>query len=574
MKICAYCHTEMHDGAVICKGCGKPFRSQGAPGYDRQEDPTVGVFGRQGQEERGTSVLSNAQGAEAGTSVLTEGMNNMEPGGPQYGGGQQFQGGPQFQGGMSGGMNGGMGPGGPQYGGGQQPQSGPQFQGGMSGGMGPGGPQIPNGPQRNPDQPPVSGKKQKKAGKSKKGLIIGIITFLVLAAAGTLLFLFVIRPKMIRDKADKLMNDGKYDEAIAEYEKLKDPEEYITECKYRKYSSLLETGSPEEAKAGFSELGEYKDSADQIKECDYRIGKGLLEKGSYDDAKLKFQNLGSYSDSENMVKECDYQRAISLMESGKYEDAMEWFASVGDYSDAKAKKEECEKAIKQKKYDDAAAKADAGEYAEAADAFLALGDYQDAGDKALMCYYMLGEELLANKDFTGAIDAFAKAEHYSDASERRMEAVYQYVLTEVNAGRMNGEKVEEYFKELYNANYKDSRALYDETHKWKVEFYAVSTSEKDTTSVLTSVSYNERVYFHYKVVSGETGGTTKIGWRGVWANGAEALSAEGDRFDIKVGDTGWFWFTNPSESAKGTLYIEALDGNNTVIGTATVEIVD
>ncbi len=599
MKICPNCQSEMPDSATFCPVCGSPLGGNAAYGnYDPagQENPTVSSYGRIVDEERGTSVLR--PDSESGTTVLTPDA----PAGPgqnagSMGAGQGFSRdipqGMKPQWGNPEGAPQGMKP---QWG---NPEAAPR---GMQGNVDPqwGNPQgFPNGmdtepwasgqgtplmgpgpqgmpPQGIPPAPPQKNKPEKAPGgkKKKTGLIIGLVTFLVLAAAGVLLFIFLLRPKMIRDKGDKLMEQGKYDEAIAEYEKLSDPDEYVTKCKYKKYVSLLDSGSFDEAKSGFTELGDYEDSPEKCKECDYRKAKSLLDEKKFDDAKLLFEGLDDYSDSSDMAKECDYQRALQLMAEGNYQDAESWFTFLRDYADSAQKLEECRQALKQKRYDEALACYENGDYAAAAAEFLNLGDFQDSLDKAKMSYYALGEECLENQKYTDAIEAFESAENYSDASDRRKEAIYQYVLTEINAGHTGNQEVETYFKELYDANYKDSRQLYEEKHKWKLEFYAVSTSKDDKTSHLTEVNYKETVFFHYRVVSGDNSGTTKIGWRGLWANGTEVEAKETDRYDIKVGDSGWLWFSNADEAAKGPLYIEAYDSNGAVIGSATVTLTD
>ncbi len=82
--------------------------------------------------------------------------------------------------------------------------------------------------------------------------------------------------------------------------------------KYNKANKLLEQGSYDEAISLFTELGNYKDSTDLINECNYQQAVKYKDIGSYDEAVTMFEELGNYKDSAEKLKELAYTKAESL----------------------------------------------------------------------------------------------------------------------------------------------------------------------------------------------------------------------------------------------------------------------
>lgn len=167
-------------------------------------------------------------------------------------------------------------------------------------------------------------RKEKQAKQQKHELIFVIVIAIIVAVV--LLVTKVIIPGNKYEKAEKLLADGQYEEAIA----------------------------------AFEAMDGYKDSVQKIEDCEIAI---LNEK---------------------------YNAAVALMAEGKYEEAIAAFEEVSGFQDSEARIAESEKAIEelrlQAQYDAAVALADSGKTAEAAIAFVKLGDYQDARQRSAECW--------------------------------------------------------------------------------------------------------------------------------------------------------------------------------------------
>ena len=143
---------------------------------------------------------------------------------------------------------------------------------------------------------------KKAAAKTKR------TTTIALGAAATIIAVVLIVTKVIipsinYSKAEKLLNDGNYDEAIS----------------------------------AFAALGDYKDSKDQRKEAQYQIGKALATSGKYMEACDIFTNIYDYKDSTDQLKGVLYPIAESLESDGKVAEAAVIFGKAGDYQDAQSR---------------------------------------------------------------------------------------------------------------------------------------------------------------------------------------------------------------------------------------------
>lgn len=150
----------------------------------------------------------------------------------------------------------------------------------------------------------------KKSIRFKIFITCFVFLFLVIAC----ILLIVMIPKVKYNNAIKLMDDGKYNEAISAFEEnneYKDSEIKIEECKKaiidNKYNNTLELMTKEmytEAISAFEELDGYKDSKLKIEEC------------------------------KNAIIEKNYMKALMLMNEGKIQDAHDVFIQLGDYKDS------------------------------------------------------------------------------------------------------------------------------------------------------------------------------------------------------------------------------------------------
>lgn len=180
--------------------------------------------------------------------------------------------------------------------------------------------------------------------QKKSGTVLVVLLIVILLAAAVLLYFFVLRKMLAYNAAGKLFDSGRYEEARAAYSELGDYESsagMVWECDYYRAKELFAEGRHEDAEALFLGLGAYKDSALWAENCRgainikaYEEAVGLLEAGHLDDARIAFTALGPYKDSAEMVKECDYREAAALMLAGDTARAGALFESLGDYKDS------------------------------------------------------------------------------------------------------------------------------------------------------------------------------------------------------------------------------------------------
>ena len=95
----------------------------------------------------------------------------------------------------------------------------------------------------------------------------------------------------------------------------------------------LARGDFKNAKALFTDLGEYRNAAEMIKEVDYEKAFDLLEKGNYSGARNAFIRLGEYKNSKEMITETDYWEAISVLDNENYFEAYPLLLDLQGYAD-------------------------------------------------------------------------------------------------------------------------------------------------------------------------------------------------------------------------------------------------
>ena len=197
----------------------------------------------------------------------------------------------------------------------------------------------------------------------KSKIIIIAVVIAVVAAAVLTVKIFV--PSMNYNKAEALMTDGKYSEAIS----------------------------------AFTELGEYKDCADKITECKYLAASDLMNKKNYEQAAKSFEEIKDYKDSSLKAKESNYLYAGELMLAADYEKALNLLVSLTDYEGSAEKSKEC-------KYLWASAYESEKKYAEALNLYKDISDYKDAAVKTIAI-----EKNIINSSNVGDIVYYGALEH-------------------------------------------------------------------------------------------------------------------------------------------------------------------
>ncbi len=191
---------------------------------------------------------------------------------------------------------------------------------------------------------------QEKARKRRWKLFLTAgIPIILLCAAGLFALTKFVLPAKRYQQAQSMMQEGRYEEAIAvldalgDYRDSKDQIELANQgikeqAKAKEYAAadeLLSQGKYEEAEEAFRALEDYRDSQARIEEClagRYSQAQALLSEGSYDEAIQAFTELGEYGDSQMQVNEAVFQKAKSLITGGNYEDAYELLVPLNGYS--------------------------------------------------------------------------------------------------------------------------------------------------------------------------------------------------------------------------------------------------
>ena len=130
----------------------------------------------------------------------------------------------------------------------------------------------------------------------------------------------------------------------------------IPNGKYNDAVRLMNAGKYTEAIDAFEAMNGYKDSTDKIDECYFGIYGGK------------------------------YNDAIALMDAGKYTEAIAAFSTLDGYKESTAKINECNTAIMDAEYNDAIALMDAGNIIEAYEKMIALDGYKDSAKKVDQIY--------------------------------------------------------------------------------------------------------------------------------------------------------------------------------------------
>lgn len=203
--------------------------------------------------------------------------------------------------------------------------------------------------------------------KNKKIIIMYIITIIFIVFTIFFFSYAFYQRGVVSDKymeAQKLVNEGNYDEAIEYLKYLTKYKDGYNFLSYSEANKLLNDKKYKRAIEKFNDIIDFKDSANKIKDAKYELAKQYFDSEKYDDAKQLFLELDDYEEYKKDVEyylgeiqlkevvqltEDIYNKACNLMNKGKYNEAIKNFKSISDYSDSKEKIKFCEDAIKRLK---------------------------------------------------------------------------------------------------------------------------------------------------------------------------------------------------------------------------------
>lgn len=106
---------------------------------------------------------------------------------------------------------------------------------------------------------------------------------------------------------------------------------------YNNAEKLLSEGKYDEAIVAFQTLGDYKDSIDKVTATKYAKGESLYDDGEYEEAIEIFEAIKDYNDSEELIDSCHYKLAEDMIKADKYVDAISELKRIPDYKDSKTK---------------------------------------------------------------------------------------------------------------------------------------------------------------------------------------------------------------------------------------------
>ena len=168
---------------------------------------------------------------------------------------------------------------------------------------------------------------KKAAAEAARKKIVKILKIavpaLVAVIAAVLIVTDVVIPNSKYNKAVALMEDGKYEEAVAAFEAMdgyKDSDNMINEVHYREADALFEDGKYAEAVKAFQALKDYKDSAERVLQARYSQAAEWMEQGKYKTAGDLFKKCGDYEDAEKQAAICAYHRLVDAYLDGEKAD--------------------------------------------------------------------------------------------------------------------------------------------------------------------------------------------------------------------------------------------------------------
>ena len=107
--------------------------------------------------------------------------------------------------------------------------------------------------------------------------------------------------------------------------------------KYHRAEDLLINGEYQEAVVAFTELGDFRNSENRVKESYYLHAMELKGMGSFSESIEYFTNAGDYADANDQLKESYYITGNELLDQGKIAQATDMFMKAGDFKNATLK---------------------------------------------------------------------------------------------------------------------------------------------------------------------------------------------------------------------------------------------
>lgn len=260
-----------------------------------------------------------------------------------------------------------------------------------------------------------------KKNLKKKVIIGGVVAVAVVAGIAY----YATADMRAFNKANNLMLEKEYDQAIEIYTEIKDyknSEDLITSCYLGKVSVLCESGDYQEA---LKILKDYNiTDQDLTNKCNYGLGKQEKEKGNYEKAVEYLGSCKGYEDTNTLLNECNYQLGESLYEKKDYAGAAGRYEKCLSYEDSQDKYDECMYIVGKSYLKDS-------DYAQAAECF-SKSNYKNSKDLNKKC-----STLASSKIYDGRF-YMSSDEYLSEAYMclRDMNSGFTFKEADVDDGKM------------------------------------------------------------------------------------------------------------------------------------------
>ena len=252
---------------------------------------------------------------------------------------------------------------------------------------------------------------------------------------------------------DLFLTSKAWDNALSMYAKAEDTGAQAVQKNPLSACSTFSMRMWSQASAEFAAAGAYKDAVSRVAEPFVRAGDIALTGGNYTQAVSMYAEAGTSGDAKR--KGAYYAYAEALMTEASWDEAAQAFKMAEDYLDAKDRQTEpyekaAVKAVESGDYalasayykkagnEEASQKSmytlaehllaekNKGNWEESSREFQLAENYLDAQSRVYEPYYVHGKQLLEQKAYLSAAEAFVKAEDFPNAEMHAKEAWYNY----------------------------------------------------------------------------------------------------------------------------------------------------
>ena len=231
------------------------------------------------------------------------------------------------------------------------------------------------------------------------------------------------------ESAQKLLGEGKYDQAVEAFSQIEDYENSSKYIMYIKAIQLAEKGEYELGIASLQTLGDFKDSTLMAR---YYTARAYEDEMDYESAADIYKTMATFRDCGERyaaipakIQERTYNEALALEEEQDYESAADIYQSMPDYKDCAERYAAIPAKIQERTYNQALALEEKQDYEAAADIYQSMLDYKDCAeryaenlDRILGPDYDKALALEAAQDYEAAADIYRNMLDYKDCAER------------------------------------------------------------------------------------------------------------------------------------------------------------